>query len=142
MENLLFRGFNKDEILEIIDDGVVPHFSKKEFADLVPNKYFVNKNGVVTNPDTLKIKLPKSYKVIIETNYIKVGDRYLISEQKPSVQDNFFVGSYKQIKLYLINKSLGKYKNEIQNRSDSWNHNIRLRILSKLQELKLNLGAK
>ena len=142
MENLLFRGFNKDEILEIIDDGVVPHFSKKEFADLVPNKYFVNKNGVVTNPDTLKIKLPKSYKVIIETNYIKVGDRYLISEQKPSVQDNFFVGSYKQIKLYLINKSLGKYKNEIQNRSDSWNQNIRLRILSKLQELKLNLGAK
>ena len=142
MENLLFRGFNKDEILEIIDDGVVPHFSKKEFADLVPNKYFVNKNGVVTNPDTLKIQLPKSYKVIIETNYIKVGDRYLISEQKPSVQDNFFVGSYKQIKLYLINKSLGKYKNEIQNRSDSWNQNIRLRILSKLQELKLNLGAK
>ena len=142
MTNLLFRGFNKDEMLEIIDDGVVPHFSKKEFADLVPNKYFVNKNGVVTNPDTLKIQLPKSYKVIIETNYIKVGDRYLISEQKPSVQDNFFVGSYKQIKLYLINKSLGKYKNEIQNRSDSWNHNIRLRILSKLQELKLNLGDK
>ena len=142
MTNLLFRGFNKDEMLEIIDDGVVPHFSKKEFADLVPNKYFVNENGVVTNPDTLKIKLPKSYKVIIETNYIKVGDRYLISEQKPSVQDNFFVGSYKQIKLYLINKSLGKYKNEIQNRSDSWNHNIRLRILSKLQELKLNLGDK
>ena len=142
MTNLLLRGFDKDEMFEIIDDGVVPHFSKKEFADLVPNKYFVNKNGVVTNPDTLKIQLPKSYKVIIETNYIKVGDRYLISEQKPSVQDNFFVGSYKQIKLYLINKSLGKYKNEIQNRSDSWNHNIRLRILSKLQELKLNLGAK
>ena len=135
MTNLLLRGFDKDEMFEIIDDGVVPHFSKKEFADLVPNKYFVNENGVVTNPDTLKIKLPKSYKVIIETNYIKVGDRYLISQQKPSVQDNFWVQSYKDIKIYLINKSLGKYKNVIQDKSDSWNQNIRPRILTKLQEI-------
>ena len=135
MTNLLLRGFDKDEMFEIIQDNIIPNFSKKEFADLVPNKYFVNKNGVVTNPDTLKIQLPKSYKVIIETNYIKVGDRYLISEQKPSVQDNFWVQSYKDIKIYLINKSLGKYKNVIQDKSDSWNQNIRPRILTKLQEI-------
>ena len=136
MTNLLNRGFSKDEMFEIIDDGIIPHFSKKEFAKLVPSKYFVNENGVVTNPDILKILLPKSYEVVIETNYIKVKDRYLISQQKPNVQDNFWVGSYKDIKTYLINKSLGKYKNYNHDKSDSWNENIRPRILEKLQAQK------
>ena len=140
MDNLTNRGFDKDEMFEIIEDGIVPHFSKKEFTKLVPSKYFVNENGVVTNPDTLKIQLPKSYKVDIQTNYIKVGDKYLISEQKPSVQSNFWVKSYKDIKIYLINKSLGEYKNHVFNRSESWNINIRSRIIGKLLEHKVRLG--
>jgi len=134
------RGFDDDELFEILDDNIIPNFSKKEFRELVPSKYGINENGVITNPETLKIELPKSYKEEIELNYIKVGDRYLVSEmsRKPSVDSDIFLNSIDEVKDYLINKSLQKYKNPLDYKSDTWNNNIRPKVLNKLQQQTSN----
>ena len=134
------RGFDDDELFEILDDNIIPNFSKKEFRELVPSKYGINENGVITNPETLKIELPKSYKEEIELNYIKVGDRYLVSEmsEKPSVDSDIFLNSIDEVKDYLINKSFQKYKNPLDYKSDTWNNNIRPKVLNKLQQQTLS----
>jgi len=134
-QNALNRDFDDDELFEIIDDQIIPNFSKKEFRETVPSKYGINENGVVTNPESFKIQLPKSYGDTIKINYIKINDRYLLSDNgKPSVQDDIFVDSIQELKDYLINKSLNKYNNPVGYKSDSWNKNIRPKILKKLQE--------
>lgn len=134
-QNALNRDFDDDELFEIIDDQIIPNFSKKEFRETVPSKYGINENGVVTNPESFKIKLPKSYGDTIKINYIKINDKYLLSDNgKPSVQDDIFVDSIQEVKDYLINKSLKEYSNPVDYKSDTWNKNIRPKILKKLQE--------
>ena len=145
--NALNRGFDNDELFEMIDGEIgepyVPPFSKKEFREFVPSKYNVNENGVVTNPEVFKIELPKSYKTEIEIDYIKVGDKYLLSDTrgKPSNSSEIILNSLDEVKDYLINRSIKDFSEPREYGPASWNQNIRPKILKKLEEQRTKLAT-